>query len=57
MTEMTDAQKVEALQELLNNVIHSLNMTEYDIEDGAKAHEVTVLADAYFQQMLDIVHP
>jgi hypothetical protein len=56
MTEMTDAQKVEALQELLNNVIHSLNMTEYDIEDGTKAHEVTVLADGYFQQMLDIVH-
>jgi hypothetical protein len=55
-TEMTDAQKVEALQELLNDVIHSLTMAEYDIEDGEKAYAVTVLADDYFNQMLKIVH-
>lgn len=53
---MSDSDKLLALQELMSEVIHSLEMTQYVIEDGTNAHEVTVLADAYFQQMLEIVH-
>ncbi len=53
---MTDSDKLIALQELLSNVIHDLNMTQYDIEDGEKAYQVEKLADDRFQQMLDIVN-
>ena len=53
---MTDAQKVEALTDLLSNVIHSLEMTQYDIEDVSEAANVVRDADHYHQQMLDILH-
>lgn len=53
---MTDAQKVEALSELLSNVIHSLEMTKYEIEDVSEAANVVRDADHYHQQMLNILH-
>jgi hypothetical protein len=53
---MTDAQKVEALTELLSNVIHSLEMTKYEIEDVSEAANVVRDADHYHQQMLDILY-
>jgi hypothetical protein len=53
---MTDAQKIEALTELLSTVIHSLEMTKYEIEDISEAANVIRDADNYHQQMLDILH-
>ncbi len=53
---MTDAQKIEALSDLLSNVIHSLEMTQYEIEDVSEAANVIRDADNYHQQMLDILH-
>ena len=53
---MTDAQKIEALTDLLSNVIHSLEMTKYEIEDVSEAANVVREADQYHQQMLDILH-
>ncbi len=53
---MTDTQKIEALTELLSNVIHTLELTQYDIEDPTESYSVVQKADAYYQQMLDILH-
>jgi hypothetical protein len=53
---MTDTDKLIALQDLMGEVLHTLEMTQYVIEDGSNAHEVTVRADAFYQQMLDIVY-
>ncbi len=53
---MTDAQKIDALTDLLSNVIHSLEMTKYEIEDVTEAANVVREADHYHQQMLDILH-
>jgi hypothetical protein len=53
---MTDAQKIEALSDLLSNVIHSLEMTKYEIEDVSEAANVIREADKYHQQMIDILH-
>jgi hypothetical protein len=53
---MTDAQKIEELVNLCSNVIHSLEMTKYEIEDVSEAANVVRDADHYHQQMLDILH-
>jgi hypothetical protein len=53
---MTDAQKIEALTDLLSNVIHSLEMTKWEIEDISEAANVIREANHYHQQMLDIIH-
>jgi hypothetical protein len=53
---MTDAQKVEALTELLGNVIHTLEMKQYDIDDATLSHQCEVEADAYHQKMSDILY-
>jgi len=53
---MTDAQKIDALIDLCSNVIHSLEMTKYEIEDVSEASNVIREADHYHQQMLDILH-
>lgn len=53
---MTDAQKIEALSDLLSNVIHSLEMTKFEIEDVSEAANVIREADKFHQQMLDILH-
>lgn len=53
---MTDSDKVDALTELLSNVIHTLEMKQYDIEDATEAHKCEVEADDYYQQMMDILY-
>jgi hypothetical protein len=53
---MTDADKVQALTDLLSNVIHSLEMTKYEIEDVSEAANVVREADHYHQQMIDILN-
>lgn len=53
---MTDAQKIEALTDLCSIVIHSLEMTKYEIDDVSEAANVIRKADHYHQQMLDILH-
>ena len=53
---MTDAQKIEALTELLDTVISALEMTQYEIEDISEAANVVREADHYHQQMLSIIH-
>jgi len=52
---MDDAEKLIALESLLNDVIFSLEMTQYSIEDSHKAYKVVEQADDYFRQMLDIM--
>ena len=54
---MTDTDKIAALTELLGNVIHSLEMTQYEIEDVSEAANVVREADNYHQQMLNILYP
>ncbi len=53
---MTDTEKIQQLTELLSNVIHSLEMTKYEIEDVSEAANVVRDADHYHQQMLNILH-
>ena len=53
---MTDEQKIEALTDLLSNVIHSLKMAQYQIEDVIDSANVGSDADHYHQQMLDILY-
>lgn len=53
---MTDAQKIDALIDLCSNVIHSLEMTKYHIDDISEAANVVLDANRYDQQMLDILH-
>ena len=54
---MTDSQKVEQLTELLNEVMHTLNMKQYCIEDATESHQCEVEADQFHQQMIDILYP
>lgn len=53
---MTPEQKIEALADLLFNVIHSLEMTQYDIQDPTESYAVVQKADNYHDQMLKILH-
>jgi hypothetical protein len=53
---MTDTQKLDALVELLNDVIHTLNLKQYEIEDATQSHQCEVEADAYHDKMIAILH-
>ena len=53
---MTNEQKIDALSDLLSNVIHSLEMTHHVIDDVSEAANVIREADNYHQQMIDILH-
>lgn len=53
---MTDAQKVDALTDLLSNVIHTLEMKQYDIEDPDLSYECVIDANKFHQRMMDILH-
>jgi uncharacterized protein YdeI (BOF family) len=53
---MTDTQKLDALVELLGEVIHTLNMKQYEIDDASQSHQCEVESDAYHQKMIDILH-
>ncbi len=53
---MAKKQQVEALTELLKDVIHALEMTQYEIDDAHESHYVVQQADQFHQQMLNIIH-
>ena len=56
MNLMTDSQKIDALVELLGDVMHTLEMKQYEIEDATQSHQCEVEADAYHQKMIDILY-
>jgi hypothetical protein len=53
---MTDAEKLFALTELMGDVIHTLEMKQYDIEDATLSHDCVTDADKFHQRMIDILH-
>lgn len=53
---MTDAQKIQQLTELLTNVIHTLDLKQFDVEDPTLSHQCEVEAGKFYQQMIDILH-
>jgi hypothetical protein len=53
---MTDTQKIAALTELLGDVIHTLEMKQYDIEDAQLSYECVTDADKFHQKMFDILY-
>jgi hypothetical protein len=53
---MTDEQKVDALSELLGEVIHRLSMKAYEIEDPHESHMCDVEADEFNEKMLKILY-
>jgi hypothetical protein len=53
---MTDEQKVDALSELLGEVIHRLSMKAYEIEDPHESHMCDVEADEFNEQMMKILY-
>lgn len=52
---MTDTQKIEALVNLLGEVMNTLELKQYDIEDPHKSHLCEVEADAYHEKMMEIL--
>jgi hypothetical protein len=55
-TEMTDEDKLFALTEIMNDVIHTLEMKQYDIEDPQLSHECVTDADKFRQIVNDILY-
>ncbi len=53
---MTDTQKIEALAELLKDVIFTLDLKQYDIEDATLSYQCEVEADAFHQKMIEILY-
>ena len=53
---MTDTQKVAALIELLGEVIHSLDMKQFEIEDATESHKCETEAYEYSNRMIEILH-
>jgi hypothetical protein len=53
---MTDADKVLALTELLGEVMHTLELKQYLIEDPTESYKCETEADEYHQKMCDILH-
>ena len=53
---MTDEDKLFALTEIMNDVIHTLEMKQYDIEDPQLSHECVTDADKFRQIVNDILY-
>ena len=53
---MNNEQKIDTLTDLLTEVIHSLNMKQYEIEDPTESYRCETQADNYHQKMCDILH-
>jgi len=53
---MTDSEKVFALTEILGDVIHTLELKQYDIEDPQLSHECVTDADKFHQLMMNVLH-
>ena len=54
---MTDADKVLALTELLGEVMSTLELKQYLIEDPTESYKCETQADEYHQQMIEILYP
>ena len=54
---MTDSEKVFALTEILGDVIHALELRQYDIEDPQLSHECVTDADKFHQRMMNVLYP
>ena len=52
----TETQKIDALVDLLGEVMHTLNMKQYCIEDATESHQCEVEADQFHQKMIDILY-
>ena len=55
-TEMTDSDKLFALTEIMGDLLHTLEMKQWDIEDPQLSHDCVVDADKFRQRMLNILH-
>ena len=55
--QVTDAEKVFALTEILGDVIHALELKQYDIEDPQLSHECVTDADKFHQRMMNVLYP
>ena len=53
---MTDEEKVYALTDLLIDVMHTLEMKQYLIEDPTESYECEFQANQFHQKMCDILH-
>ena len=53
---MTDADKLFALTEIMNDVIHTLEMKQCDIEDATLSHDCVTDADKFRQIVNDILY-
>jgi hypothetical protein len=53
---MTDADKVIHLTELLTDVMHTLEMKQYQIEDPFESYECEFQANQFHQQMIEILY-
>jgi hypothetical protein len=53
---MTNKQKIDALTELLGEVMHTLELKQYVIDDPTESYKCETEADEYHQQMINILH-
>ncbi len=53
---MTNEQKLDALVELLGDVIHTLNLKQYCIDDPTESDLCEVEADEFHAKMISILH-
>ena len=54
---MTNEQKIEALTELLTDVMNTLELKQYLIEDPTESYECEFQANQFHQQMIEILYP
>ena len=55
-TQMTDSDKLFALTEIMGDVLCTLELKQYDIEDPQLSHDCVVDADKFRQRMLNILY-
>ena len=53
---MTDKEKLFCLTEIMNDVLCTLEMKQWDIEDPQLSHECEVEADEFNEKMLKILY-
>ena len=53
---MTDTEKIDALTELLSDVMFTLHLKQYYIEDPTQSHQCEVEADQFHDKMIRILH-
>lgn len=53
---MTEEQKIDALTDLLTDVMHTLDLKQYHIDDPFESHKCEVEADDYYHQMVSILN-